>query len=734
VMPTETKRSRKKDRGPKPEEETQKPGVSRRTFLKAAAALVGTAVAGYPVTRLVGNPEFRAGAAAALKRPYPPEGSGAYEVSAPTLHQLWLKHFQGKEHLFPLSTWARRKETPQGEVIEGSAIHLKILARNCYEAEKREGESFEDYFAGFVDKLHLLANAANLDFITLVSTLQISAENIGGFSEPKDISNMDVNVSIIQKVGVTGARAMGVEIKAVSALAPGGSALIIKERLAEIGVNLPGGINEALPDEGIRHYDLIRFREQPTTGMMDMEPGERAAAFDRYPNTALTILFEQNFPEAARAYKEATSKRERVQQTREEMRQLAATYLERYANRLQPFAEGNPDALNEIGITDPMHEWQLLNYTDAWHKVSEIPTNPEFAYQRTVEHMREEASQNFIGFVKKLVSQQIRNPKFLPFLLKQALNENNTEELKLLFDLQSKLVKYEDEAKQLRVAYSEVLRTEGPHEYNSLFQAITSILVTKRLSDIAGDFNANDRSNLAWHIYKTCAIREIAPLTDLVDDQEFARDITIDPPYAPASVTQSLETFANMLLEAGILTTHPGNDMNAAYHIFEKMFWRDGGVWPNVPPEKWEQILDHFNNNLVNRLFYDFAGLLHDQEKMPALNQIMLEKGLLSRPATEDPHYFFTQLVYLMLDSWHMRRDIAREDWDEVLQYFNAEIKPMIYSKKEVEPGVFKEEFFVGSADYPPIFRAQVTMYNLLYDLNLQYPDSSDSVNILGHH
>lgn len=81
------------------------------------------------------NPEFRAGAAAALKRPYPPEGSGAYEVSAPTLHQLWLKHFQGKEHLFPLSTWARRKETPQGEVIEGSAIHLKILARNCYEAD-----------------------------------------------------------------------------------------------------------------------------------------------------------------------------------------------------------------------------------------------------------------------------------------------------------------------------------------------------------------------------------------------------------------------------------------------------------------------------------------------------------------------------------------------------------------------------------------------------------------------
>lgn len=468
--------------------------------------------------------------------------------------------------------------------------------------------------------------------------------------------------------------------------------------------------------------------------MMDMEPGERAAAFNQYPNTALTVLLEQNFPEVARTYKEATNERERVQQIREEMRQLATAYLEQHADRLRPFAEGNTDALHEIGITDPMEEWQLLNYTDTWYKVSEIPTNPEFAYRRTVEYMREEAGKDFIGFVRKLVSQQIRNPKFLPFLLKQALNENNTEELKLLSDLQSTLVQYEYEAQQLRVAYSAVLRAEGPHEYNSLFQQITSILVTKRLSDVAGDFNPNDRNNLAWHIYKTCAIREIAPIPYLVDDQEFAKDITIDPPYAPISVAQSLETFSNLLLEAGILTTHPENDMNDTYHIFEKMFWRDGGVWPNVPPEKWEQILDHFNRNLVNRLFYDFAGLLRNQEKMPTLNQLMLEKGLLSKPAQEDPYYFFTQLVYLTLDSWHMRRDIPREDWDEVLRYFNAEIKPLIYRKIETAPGVFKEVFDTGSADYPPCFRAQVVMNNLLFDLNLPYPHSADSVDILGHH
>jgi hypothetical protein len=189
-----------------------------------------------------------------------------------------------------------------------------------------------------------------------------------------------------------------------------------------------------------------------------------------------------------------------------------------------------------------------------------------------------------------------------------------------------------------------------------------------------------------------------------------------------------------MLDSSGILEASPDEDITAAYHTFEKMFWRDGGVWPNTPKEEWERILDHFNKKLVNRLFYDYAGLMHDQQKMEELNQMMIRRGIISKPADQDPYNFFTQLVYIQLDSWHMRRDISGKDWDEVEEYYRTNILPMAVTKTETAPGVFKEKWNIGSADYPPIFRSQAVMYNFLIDKNPDAPVSTTSSEILGHH
>ena len=709
--------------------------ITRRQFLKGAGATVTLALG--PITVIGLDPEFQAGVEAAFTRPEM-QGSGKrQEVSLPTLFEVYRKHFRGKEHLLPEKVWARIEGEGINQKIRGTGAYLAILASLYYESERREGENFDTYYARFVDTLRELSDIAGLNFITLVSSLQISAENIAGFEEPKDPSNLDVNVSRIQEVGITAARALGLESSVVESLGIGGPVSQIIKKAENVGITPP--LKDTLLKEGIRHYDLIRFREQPTTGLMDFEPGERAEALMALRNNPLSEILRKEYPQIYETYKRAYEKRGELSALRRKMESAAKDFIERFDNVLRPFTEGDEKALNVIGISPNMDPWQLLNYTDVWYKASELPTYPEFAYQRTIEYMKKEAARNPSAFYRRFFSQQIRNPKFIEYLIRHAKTTQNQEERITVLNIQSLVRNYEQKARELRIAHLKILGAEGPYEYDSRFQLITSILVTKRLSDIAGPFNPNDRNSLGWHIYKVCAAREIAPIPFLVDEHPFACDITIDPPYAAEAMIESLETFARMLQEAGILEKSPDQEINLFYRTMEKMFWRDGGVWfgPKPNPEeqaKWQQTLEYFNTKIANRLFYDFVGLLHDEQKINKLNAIMMSKRIIPQPANKDPYNFFTQFVYLALDSWHMRRDIPKPDWDEVEIYFRKNIMPMVITRKEIAPGIFKKKWNIGSADYPPIFRCQAVMYNFLIDQNPEPPSSTSSDEVLGHY
>lgn len=712
--------------------------MTRRQFLGfvggVGGAIGASAILG-PTIKVVLDPEFRAGGRAALTRPEIPGSGEKQEASLSTLLEVYRKHFKEKEHLFPEKVWVRTEETPQGEVLRGTGTHLAILAQNCYKAEKKDGENFDAYYVRFVDSLHEMSDMANLDFITLVTSLQISAENLGGYEEPKGASNIDIAISRVQKVGVTAARALGLESVMMESLGPRGLASQIRNEAERRGITTP--LEGAIPEGGLRHYDLIRFREQPTTGLMDFEPGNRAEAFISFQDNPVSDMLRREYPEVCENYVKTHERREEVSVTRREMESAANGFIERFGDALRPFAEGDEEALNAIGISPNMDLWQLINYTDVWYKVSEIPTNPEFAYQRTVEYMKQEAEKDPQAFYRRLFSQQIRNPKFLNYLMRHSITSSNHEESLAVLDIQDLVGRYEQKAKDLRIAHLNILEAEGRHEYDSRFQQATSVLVTKQLSDAAGTFDPNERNSLGWHIYKTCAAREIAPIPFLVDEQPYACDITIDPPYAVEATVKSLDTFARMLQETGILETTPVEDINAFYSTMEKMFWRDGGVWFGAEPNqedqaKWNRILEHFNTKLANRLFYDFAGLLHNEQKMGELNEIMMSKGLISERANEDPYNFFTQFVYLALDSKHMRRDISETDWNDAQRYFQENIMPMVITREEISPGVFREKWNIGSADYPPIFRSQAVMYNFLIDQNPEQPSSTLSSDIMG--
>ncbi len=706
---------------------------SRRQFLKTAAAFGGAAFMA-PVIKAVSSPEVRAGIGAAVARPDALIDGVKNEASIVTMVDVWKKHFKKREHLLPIEAWLRTVKTSDGGKIEGNGVHLNILADHSYEHDKKPGETFDEYYTRFVDNLSRYSEMANLDFITLVASLQISAENLGGFAEPKRESNIDVAVSRIQEVGVTSARSLGIEEYAVSTIGPGGTLVKAGERLEEMGVKVPEKLRDVLPAGGIRFYDLIRFREQPTVGLMDMEPGERAASYGLYADNPLGAVLKNTYPEVAAQYEEVNKRRAGVDSQKEKLRTISAEYIEKYHDSLEGFAKADRKSLKAIGISPDMNAWQDLNYTDVWYKGAELPTNPEFTYKRTAEYMKTEAKKDIQTFLNRLMSQQIRNPKFLKFLRNNAERNGREEEMRLLLEMEKERNVLEEQSQNLRISHLSALAAEGPYEYDSRFQQINAVLVTKRLSQIAGEYNPSDRNSLGWHIYKTSAIREIAPIPLLVDDKVFARDITIDPPYAAEEMVRSLDTFSRMISDAGMVQKEPDKDIKTMYQTLEKMFWRDGGVWPDVARDKWEEILRHFNTKMANRFFYDFIGLLDNKSKISELNGIMIESKLISEPAQEDPYEFFTQLVYLMLNSWHMRRDISREDWDKAEAYVRKSIMPLAIMDLRYASGLVSGKWSVGSADYPPIFRSQAVMYNFLSDSNPLDPLSSSSGDVVGHH
>jgi hypothetical protein len=701
--------------------------LTRRQFIKLS--LLAMATFGLtPIIKLGADREVQTGVEAALARPEMKGIGERLEPSLSTMLEVYQEYFKGKESILSLEAWVRIEKEGKNEKMRGVGAYLGILANQYYESEKEPEENFDSFYKKFVDRLHELSEIAGLDFTTLVVSLQISAENIAGFEAPKKASNIDVYISRIQEIGITIGRELGMESFFLKPLSVGGLLSVIMNKAEKAGLKLP--FEEIIPKEGIRHYDLIRFREQPTTGLMDFEPGERSKAVIYLRDNPLTKKLQTEYPEVYESYINADERRNEVTKIRKRLESAAEDFIERFSDVLKPFAEGNEEALNKIGISPEMDFWQLSNYTDVWYKASEIPTNPEFCYQRTVEYFKEEAEKNREEFYKRFFSQQIRNPKFLQYLKKHV---SSKEMLETVMRISSLVKEYELKAKDLRIAHFDILKKEGRYEYDSKFQQIMTILVTKRLSDMAGNFDPNDKNSIGWHIYKTCAIREISPIPFLVDPEPFAADITIDPPYAPEALIEALETFAIMLQRAQIIQQPPDKDIKAFYEVMEKMFWRDGGVWYGANPTKeqaktWEPILSYFNRYIANRLFYDFVGLLQDKQQMKELNELMIKAGLITKPAHEDPYNFLTQFVYLALDSYHMRRDIPKEKWDEVEAYFKEKIMPLVITQEEIAPGVLRGRWNIGSADYPPIFRAQAVMYNFLIRKNPQRPLSNLSI------
>ncbi len=536
--------------------------------------------------------------------------------SETVLNNCYERFFGGKEYLLPKRAWVRVVEDGTGKHTEGIGNNIGSLAYLYYDKEKKPNESVDHFFERFMDQLHRSSQIAQLDFITLITSLQVSGENTRDLKEQKT----DVTVSGIQQAAIPAGKALGIDYFAQEALRPGKEFDQLKES------SLAG----YLPDMPIESRDmnaLIRFQSERTTGMMDWESSMRAKAILLKSSNEAKAIFVQKYPDLVRAYQVTLLKlgldfnpiidqkryienkalqQDTLIKSKRDLEILAREFLEKYKGQLDIFAKDDK-ALAAIGIGDPIDLWQKYNKTDIWYhlvcnidKQDAAKTDEKLALADTKMTLKSDFEQRREHYYYQLMSQQILNPKFLPFLIEAARKSNNSFELNLLQKLSDGIDRYQTQAHQVRDQFLAAEKLEGPLEYNSEFQTLSTAVTTKMLSENAGPYDPNDKDSLYWHIFRLVAIREISHPLLVVQESGFAPDITVDPPYVVDKTMESLSQLEQLLIEKGIVEKPAWQNITAFMKAYNTIRDKNFTVFPNLSDNDRNQIETFFDNRVVN--------------------------------------------------------------------------------------------------------------------------------------
>lgn len=594
---------------------------SRRNILGWGVVGTGATLLG---AKLGLNPEWRSGVAAGVTNKYRlpntrenPDGEILYP-SEKTLQETWQSHFKDKEHLMSYEAWSNKKR-PSDNRDMGVGRNMAVFTTLTYAEEKKPGEDYDSYFKRYLDQMHALSEIAGLDFVVLVSTLKISAQNLSnGEDVVKKHVVHDMKETSLQEVVVTTARILGLEAQFLKLFSPDSPIIHMLDAIHREEIEKAKREHRELPNYfGLRgggepYYNIIRAGGEPTIGMMDMEPQERASAYVKYAreDPALRKRFLEkvlNGEEIEYNYYEVVRAQEYADITRKKLSDQVDKYIQQHKTSLERFAMGDQTGLDAIGLGEDIDDWQLCNYTYAWYEIIQFPYRSRKEIIKKIrETIRNEAQDDPDRFYRKLMGQQLRNKRFMTFLKAKAYSQNDQQEMQDLQALQTGVDAYEKSAEALRTVRNETLALEQPLEFNIFFQQLTSILVTKALSEKAGPFDPNDQNSLYWNIYKTIAIREIAPPYLLMNGSRFMRDKSIDNPYAPDDLLPRIDEFAEMLLDKGLIGQLPQNDMRSFIRtVLDMQYnsdndgWKDR--WPQLSQQEWDVLIGYFRAFLITR-------------------------------------------------------------------------------------------------------------------------------------
>lgn len=665
--------------------------MTRRAFLGLAA---GTA--GGLVLKASTSKEILIGIESAFARKLPEGQPDPYcerlILREQTISNTWQRYFGNKTDLMPYEAWSYR--TPDQSDM-GVVHRIAHLAQLHYTPEVEAKISFDEFFTKFLDDLHTLSKKADLDFVVLVNTLKVSGENIASDSQKSDLRHSQIQQGLMPSLRAFDA--LGLEDKFFDTAAPGGWAT---EKInGFVGKDCRDKLS--IPEHESEYYNTIRMRNvESTTGIMDFEPGSRAEAYVKTPRV-IKQEFARLYPHLVSRYEQAITERSSQEKLRKELQQAAEGYLKLQPKAMLPFALGDRDALAKIGISTPLDNWQLKNYTSAWLQAirSLDKVTPETT-TRTIEDIKQTAKTDLQKFLTGFISEQILNPKFLPYLIDQAIkNGGSREELIALQKLQNQKDSYENKLKDVQISISKILLAEGAMETDVTFQQYTTIMVTKMLSSKAGEFDPNNRDSLFWHIYKLICIREITPSRLLVNGSVFAIDSRTDPPYAPEAMLAKLEEFVDILTKKSVISAYPNQGIKRFIDVVNAL--RHGGKsdFPNLNYHQWIELKNYFEDNLVGIVYVNKLGKEYISNS-PQIKELILylqQIKLLLKSPEDDIIAFYKLILNLHTRKFDFYPNFSAAELEHV--------KSVIHTKAPRLSEALTNE--IGFGEYPPLVRAQ---------------------------
>lgn len=653
-------------------DDAQKKLLSRRGFIVGGLKFAG-AVALAAATKISTDAEARTGIEAGLSRIGSPiEDKLNTEMKWPSealYRELWEKHFSGKEDLMPLIAWSREGGFGQG---------LAGLANIYYDANKEGTEDFDSYFKKFIERMHETADLAQLDFITLASILRISADNMGGF---EGIAS-DRKISFVQNAIVPSTDSLGALNLLLNTIEPGGL--------------MNGKAN--IPEKGMNIYDVVRLVGEPTTGMMDFEPSERAKGY-KHANAEVREVLKKNYPEVAYAYENIYEQQQKVQDVRNIIKESVKKYISRFSEKLKAFGEGDEKALEALGIGQEIDQWQLFNYTTVWLEYTKTPYDVYSLRSRVVESMKKEYQENPEEFSSQLFSQQLRNPKFLNFLLSNA---ETPEERESLTSMQDLVEEVENESSDLRVRINKALTAEGKLEFDEKFQIVTTVMIKKMLNDLARTehYNPSDKNSLYWHIFRSTIIREITPPYISVHGTKFMRDAKIDSPYDPEGLLLKMDEFIAYIKKLGLIEKDPNEDFDTFSKVLSR--FREQNLdqlyesFPEMPKKQVKALSEYVNKYISGRLYVNYSDEYDSVMDIPHMHEfanLLLKEEIINLSPDKD-----VVNLYTVLNAFYRETPLLSFISPELKDYFNT------YLKSEVSKIKADWMYFLW-AEYPPIYQ-----------------------------
>lgn len=602
--------------------------------------------------------------------------------------QVWQEHFAGQEKIMPYEAWY--KNASQRENY-GIGQHMAGLASSYYQTEHLPGESWPEYYQRYIAQLHNLANKADLDFTVLTSTLVISSENMDSQPLKKDIDEARIQ-AIVPPI----TRNLGIEHWVLGSVSQSGW---VSPLFRQLGIKEIGG----LPQNGMSYFDAIRFKNvEVTSGEMDYETGIKAEYYREAPSE-LKTSFNQQFPDIVSQYDRINHQKDRISYLRSQMKQSSQAYLTQYPDSLDLFRAAHPAALDAIGLGENLDDWQKYNYTFAWIEAIKTYDNGPVSSTQIANSIKSYAQENPDEFGLKFMSQQFQNPKFLDFLKRQAKSPAEVAQLNELINLRKSF----NELTYEQIAIIQTAQSaEGKYELNSYFQNMTTVMITKALSNRAGKFSKNPDS-IRDHIYRVAGMREIAPVSVLVLDSVFARSALIDAPYAPNEVNQNYDQFVGLLKTYGLISKNPDQDMSAFYDVIENLIQQNRGALKPLEDQQWAYLMRNFRNQITAR-FYSCKIDVKEIAQMPNLakfEDLLLKNRMIYQRFNQDRSAIYEAAFNIYWGKYDVYYWMNEKDRNEVDRYFNNQMP---------ELSKIVENSQIAWDHYPPFNRSQVIMSKFL--------------------